>query len=66
MTWELRRKIEELDTAELRMRSCLMPFISSLFSFFHKKHSIWKKISKCLAEIDVYCSLSLVSGKHSG
>ena len=58
--------MEELDTAEIRMRASIMPFICSIFSYFHSKKQIWAQIVSCLAEIDVLCSLALVSGTSSG
>ena len=66
ITWEIRRKMEELDTAEIKMRASIMPFICSLFSYFHTKKQVWTQVVACLAEVDALCSLALVSGKSNG
>ena len=58
--------MEELDTAEIRMRASIMPFVCSLFSYFHSKKQIWQQVVSCLAEIDVLCALALVSAKSNG
>jgi DNA mismatch repair ATPase MutS len=66
VTWEIRRKMEELDTAEIRMRASIMPFICSLFAYFHSKKQVWAQVVSCLSEIDALCALATVSAKNNG
>lgn len=54
--------VDELETAEERLKDALTPFLCALFSKFHEHKDLWNQAMSMLTELDCLCSLAIVSG----
>lgn len=66
LTPEIKKWVDELESAEEILKQAIIPFICSLFSHFHSKSDIWSRAVSCLAELDCLCSLANYSMKSDG
>jgi DNA mismatch repair ATPase MutS len=65
-TKEIKRLIDELETAEERLQDALSPFLCALFRRFHERKETWNAALNLLTELDCLCSLAIVSGQQVG
>lgn len=54
--------VEELESAEDRLKDALSPFLTAIFSNFHEKKTMWLQIVQVLTELDCLASLAIASG----
>jgi len=58
---ELSELVEELEEAETKLKSLLIPFFRSVFSKFHQNRNVFVQAINCLAELDCLFSLSILA-----
>ena len=65
-TKEIKKLVDELETAEERLQDALSPFLCTLFKRFHDSKDTWNAAINLLTELDCLASLSIVSGQQMG
>jgi DNA mismatch repair protein MSH6 len=61
-TPEIKKLIDQLETAEEHLQDALSPFLCALFKRFHEQKATWTAALNLLTELDCLSSLAITSG----